>query len=172
MAQHLFRWLRNGEFPLTLQNYHAYLRCLLGCGDPDRATQLVLLEMRQQTGSPPAPLPTPSTVKTILQYQSSYGENLKKRMRTVVKREFPEWWEEYGWEDGERVTRGKLDEAREELEEGRGMVDLLPMPEEGDEGEMWARKTREGFEERSRRERFRLEVEKALKPKPTVVHVY
>ena len=75
-------------------------------------------------------------------------------------------------DDAKRLIEGKLDDAQKELNEGRGMVDLLPQPEEGDEGEMWARKTRESHEERTVKERYRLAVEKAMRPKEKILQVY
>ncbi|KAL7417583.1 hypothetical protein BDY24DRAFT_375329 [Mrakia frigida] len=170
-AIHIFRWLRNGEFPLDLENWHSYIRCLLGCGDPDRAMDVAFAEMNQRTGFPAAPAPTWDTIRMILQYQDAYGSGFKVRIRKRIAREYPEWWEA-GLKDETNIEEEKLVRMRDECNLGRGMVDLLPEPPEDDVGEEWGRRERERAEEKAAKERYRIAVMKASTPKRPILVAY
>lgn len=95
----VWQWLRNGSFPLTLENWHAYLTALISKGAIYHALQEVCVTMRQGLGDPPAPYPTEETLRIVLHWTrgpEQLGRNFLDHHKTAAEMElmkhFPDLW--------------------------------------------------------------------------------
>jgi hypothetical protein len=116
MIEHLWKWLRDGAFPLTVSNWHSLVQACLRVGALDHLVRYVTVDMKQNLGHPPAPSPTADTLRLILAYQDAFPDGVLDRnfLRKAVETNFPEMWDE--------VER-EMDDAIQPLLEGSDFED-------------------------------------------------
>lgn len=121
MLEQLWKWLRDGSFPLSLSNWHAVIHACLRLGALPLLVRLVTVDMRQNLGSPPAPSPTADTLRRVLEYQDGFRHGVLNRnfLRGAVETSFPDLWAEV------KDTPSKDWWAMEMLDEEREMGDAI-----------------------------------------------
>lgn len=94
MAEQLWKWLRDGSFPLTLSNWHALVQACLRLGALELLVKFITVDMRQNLGHPPAPSPTAETLSMVLAYQDAFrhGDLNRIHLRSALESAFPELW--------------------------------------------------------------------------------
>jgi len=96
MAEQVWRWLRDGSFPLTLSNWHSLIQACLRLGALNLLVKLITVDMRQNLGHPPAPSPTAETLRMVIAYQDAFrhGDLNRIHLRSALEGAFPELWPE------------------------------------------------------------------------------
>lgn len=132
MIEHLWKWLRDGAFPLTLSNWHSLVQACLRVGALDHLIRYVTVDMKQNLGHPPAPSPTADTLRLILAYQDAFPDGVLDRnfLRKAVETNFPEMWDEVkdtpakDWYEMEMQNdEREMDDAIQPLLEGSSFED-------------------------------------------------
>jgi hypothetical protein len=94
----IWKWLRAGQFPLSLDNWNAYIENLLRNGFVQKAHHALITEMCRRTGSPPAPAPTVETIRIFRRWMKVWeahpdnGPGKAMGFRRQLKNAVPDLW--------------------------------------------------------------------------------